>query len=191
MKSRISKSEEKKRERLKQIFFASFLVLIMFGSVFGIVVNSFGGKKNIQNNINYNGFEFFRNENFWITEKENSYFIFNYLPNETQINIQADIKNLDFYYGKPLYISSEDLEIKSLIYTNFKEIAQRIQDACVINETCKGDYPPKDCSDNFIIIREGNKTFLEQNQSCVYISAPKENLTKIMEEFLYRVLEIK
>jgi len=192
MKKRISKFEEQKSQKRNQLLLGLFLVFVMFGSVFAIVVNSFGTKNNISNNqISYKGYSFFKYEDYWVTQKQDNSFLFKFLPNETYVENSTNISSLNNYYGKPLYISSENIEAKDIIKINLIEIVQRVQNACEINETCEGNYPFKDCSNNFIIIRENNKTSIEQKENCVYINAPRDIIYSTTEEFLYKLLEIK
>jgi len=66
-----------------------------------------------------------------------------------------------------------------------------MQNACLEEEGCKEDWPTKTCEDNFIIIEEKNETSIIQDNNCVFIQGPQENLTKISDEFLFRVLGVR
>jgi hypothetical protein len=192
MKKRISRIKEQRIKKRNQLLLGLFLVFVMFGSVFAIVVNSFGMENNnLNNQISYNNYNFFKNENYWITQKLDNYFLFKFLPNETNVENFTNLSLLNNYYEKPLYINSENIEAKDIIKINLIEIVQRVQDACEINKTCNGNYPIKDCSNNFIIIKESNKTSIEQKENCVYINSPKDSIYSTTEEFLYKILEIK
>jgi len=182
-----SKQEEKKRQKQNQWIVGAILIFVMFGSVFGIVANSFG-KQEDKNKINYNGFKFINQNGFWFTTIGNFDFVFKYNPKETT-KINSELKSLSNYNSKPLYISSEDYSSKTEIYRNFKQIAERMQDACF--KECDEDLPVKTCEDNFIIIRESNSTNITQQNNCVFIEGKKENLTELTDEFLFKVIGIE
>jgi hypothetical protein len=74
---------------------------------------------------------------------------------------------------------------------NLNQVVQRMQPACLDAENCEGDIPVKDCNSTFIIIRESNTTSIEQNASCVFISAPKDQLVATTDEFLFKILGIE
>ena len=69
--------------------------------------------------------------------------------------------------------------------------AERIQKACPEGKKCSSDLPAKTCADNFIIIEEGNSSAIRQDNGCVYIRGAKDELVKISDEFLFRILGIK
>ena len=71
------------------------------------------------------------------------------------------------------------------------QVVERMQSACLNESECNGDYPIKDCSNNFIIIREAEEERVFQNESCVYIQGEKEELIKLTDEFLYKIIGIK
>ena len=98
---------------------------------------------------------------------------------------------LNNYAGKPLYISSKDAGATSEIASNLKQIALRMQPACFNESDCGQDIPSKTCEDNFIIIEEKNQTNIIQEENCVFIQGPQENLTQISDEFLFNILGIR
>ena len=161
----------------------------MFGSVFGVIVGSLGDRES-SNKVVYNGFEFIKQSNFWILEIGDFEFVFTYNPNEVQ-EIETEVNFLNNYAGKPLYISSEDSRATSEIASNLKQIALRMQPACFNKSDCGQDIPSKTCEDNFIIIEEKNQTNIIQEENCVFIQGPKENLTQISDEFLFNILGIR
>lgn len=189
MRKIISKQKQGKR---KQFIVGAVLIFIMFGSVFGVIVNSFGKKDNEQK-VNYNGFDFVKQNDFWFTSKGNLNFVFKYNPTEVK-RIDSELKYVKDYYGKPLYILSEDREAEIEIYRNLNQIVQRIQPACLEeedgSEKCEENWPVKTCEDNFIIIKESDITKINQNKSCVFIQGEQGNLTKITDEFLFKMLGI-
>ena len=189
MKRIKAKTSEGKKQRKNQIIIGSILIFVMFGSVFGVIVGSFGNQES-SNSVNYNGFEFIRQSNYWILEIGDFKFIFKYNPNEVQ-EIETEVKFLNNYNGKPLYISSENPEATSEIVSNLKQIALRMQNACLNETNCGEDRPTKTCENNFIIIRENNFTNIVQEDNCVFIQGPQENLTMISDEFLFHILGVR
>ena len=66
-----------------------------------------------------------------------------------------------------------------------------MQIACLDSAKCPENLPIKTCEDNFIIIEEKNKTAITQENKCIFIQGAKENLTKITDEFLFKVIGIR
>jgi hypothetical protein len=187
MKRLKAKSSEAKKQKKNQIIIGVILIIVMFGSVFGVIVGSFGKKESAK--TDYNGFEFIKNNNFWILEIGDFEFVFRYNPYQVD-EIPANLSFLNNYYNKPLYISSEYPEATYEIASNLEQVTLRMQNAC-LEEDCEEDQPTKTCEDNFIIIEEKNETSIIQDNNCVFIRGPQENLTKISDEFLFRVLGVR
>ena len=186
----ISKDTEEKRRKRNGWIIGIILIAVMLFSVLGY---SFGsGDENSSTKINYNGFEFLKQNDFWVLEKDSSYFIFTYNPEQVE-KINSNLKPLESYKGKPLYIFSEDSEAELEIYRNLfyqNQIVQRFQEACPEGEKCEGNIPVKTCEDNFIIIKESEKNEIIQEKNCVFIRGEIENLTKSSDEFLFKILGI-
>lgn len=189
MRKIISKQEENKKRKRNQFIVGFILIFIMFFSVLGY---SLGGRTSEDSNkINYNGFEFTEENGFWSLNIGNFNFLFRYNPEQVE-KIYSEIKSLDNYYQKPLYTSSEDIEAEREIYTNLDQIALRMQPACLEGEECVGEnMAVKTCADNFIIIKKSNISSIIQEENCVFIKGPYENLTKITDEFLFKTLGIE
>lgn len=185
IQTRKDKSRKEKRNRW---IIGGILIFFMLGSTFGVIVNSFGENGSAER-IKYNGYEFIYQNGFWILEKEGQNFIFRYNPEEVE-RISGEVNYINSYQDKPLYIYSEDYVSEVEIYNNLGEFVQRFQGACFEEENCNEDLPIKDCSNNFIIIKEANMSSIIQEEGCVFIEGPKENLTKITDEFLFKILEI-
>lgn len=189
-------SRKKKKKRLNQFIIGGGLIFVLFFSVLGY---SLQGEKNSEvKKVNYNGFEFVNQNGFWILELGSFRFVFNNNPkqiefNET-VNISTDINSLNSYLGKPLYIFSEDSDSEREIYKNFdpraNNIVQRIQGAC-LEEGCDKNLPLKTCEDNFIIIKESNSSSVTQKNNCVFIEGKKEDLMKLTDEYLFKVLGVE
>ena len=104
----ISKSKHEKKRKRNSLIIGIILIIIMFGSVFGIVINSLGGNSSGKNKIKYGEYEFTNENNFWKTSIGELEFVFQYYPTQTR-NITTSLKNVNNYYNKPLYVSSEDI----------------------------------------------------------------------------------
>ncbi len=185
-----SKYSEEKRQKRNQLIIGVILILVMFGSVFGIIVGSFGEEDNTK--VKYNGFEFIKQNERWLLNIGDFQFVFRYNPNEVEeIETNSSLNYLNSYYNKPLYLSSENSEAVSEIYINLEQVIQRVQSACLEGEVCEGDLPVKDCTSNFILIRESNSDSITQEENCVFIYGSQENLTKVSDEFLFQIIGIR
>jgi hypothetical protein len=199
MRKLSSKKQEEKKRQKNQIIIGIILVVVMFGSVFGLATMNFDNSDN-ENTINYNGYEFINQGSYWyLTIGEKDYF-FQYNPYQTQesFNLTTEsLKSLNSYSGKPLYLSSFDnLNAEGELYRIFNSVALRIQRACLndngtISENCPSDLPLKDCSNNLIIVREGDLNMIYQKENCVFIEGPSENLIKLTDDYLFRIMGIK
>lgn len=192
MRKIISKAEEQKKRRVNQLIIGGILILVMVLSVLGY---SFGGndEDNKKEKIIYRGFEFTKQNGFWALNRENLQFSFLYNPNEVA-EINAILNPMSNYFDKPLYVYSESAEAETEIYRNLfydNQIVQRAQNACPENEKCAGDLPVKTCSDNFIIIREKDNSEIKQEDNCVFIYGKKEDLSKLSDSFLFKIIGIQ
>lgn len=161
----------------------------MLGSTFGIIVDSFGNKTNTTK-VKYNGYEFVNQNDFWTTKIGSYEFMFRYNPTQVE-KINGEVRYLSSYAGVPVYISSEDYISEDEIYRNLGKTVERFQGACIDEKNCPENWPIKDCSNNFIIIRKANESNIYQNESCVFIEGREENLTQLTDEFLFKILSIE
>jgi hypothetical protein len=184
-----TKKDAENRQKKNQIIIGGILIFIMLGSTFGIIVDSFGNKPAV-NKIEYNGYEFIGENGFWTTNIGSYQFMFKYNPEQVE-RIEGDVNYLSSYSGKTLYAFSEDYVAEVEIYRNLGNIVQRFQRACYQEKDCPQDWPVKDCSNNFIIIRKANESRIFQEQNCVFIEGREENLTQITDEFLFKITGIE
>tara|TARA_Y100000310_G_scaffold133129_1_gene132042 strand:+ start:533 stop:1117 length:585 start_codon:yes stop_codon:yes gene_type:complete len=188
-----SKYKEGKRKKRNQVIVGIILIFVMFSSVLGFAFSNFsssgGGDINSHNfnSINYNGFDFIEQENFWILNQDGINFIFRYNPNQVP-RIASEIKDLESYQGKILYMSSEDVLAESEIRTNLLQFTDGIEHACL--EECGEGIQIKTCQDNFIVIREGNRS-ITQEDNCIFIEGEKEDLIKLADEFLFKLIKVE
>lgn len=188
-----SKRQEEKKKKRNQIIVGLILIFVMFSSVLGFAFMTFSqsGEVNTDNlnfnSVNYNGFEFIEQSNLWILNLNEINFIFRYNPNQVP-RIVSEIKPLENYQEKILYLYSEDILAESEIRTNLFQFTNGIENACL--EECEEGFPVKTCEENFIIIREGNQSITQKN-NCVFIEGAKEDLTKLADEFLFKLMGIE
>ena len=201
MRSITSKRAEEKKTKRNQIVVGLILIFVMFSSVLGFAFINFsasGGSNtnprtsstNTQNNfnsVNYNGFEFIEQNNFWILNQNGINLIFRHNPHQVP-QIYSNIKPLENYQNKTMYLYSEDVLAESEIYVNLFGFKKNIENACL--EECEEEFPIRTCEDNFIIIREGDRGITQEN-NCVFIEGKKEDLTKIADEFLFKLMGIE
>ena len=123
MRRIITKDQEEKKKKRMSIG----LVIIMLFSVigYGFIGKSDGGGTSTK--LEYNGFEFIKQDSVWGLDVEGVKFLFKYNPNEVE-KIPSKVNSLNTYSGKPLYIYSKNNEATSEIYINLNQIAQRIQE---------------------------------------------------------------
>lgn len=189
-----TEAQIKKRQRRNQWIIGIVLIVVMLGSSFGIIVDSFGKQKSQK--IIFNGVEFQQSNGLWFAQKNGFNIVSYYNPFQTE-NISSTVKKVASYKNKPLYIYSESQEAEIEIYRNFNpqvnNIVERIQQACPEGENCSVEIPIKDCSNNFIIVRysKTNETTITQNDSCVLIESAPEKVLETTDEYLFKLFEVK
>lgn len=189
MRKLTSKHKQERNKKLKQFAIGGVLIFVMLFSIVGYSFQR--NPSESTKKINYNGFEFTNQNDFWVLQLQNLNFIFKFNPLQTEEIPASELNTLQDYSGKPLYIYSENQNAELEIYRNLNQIALRIRKAYLQGEEGDQDIPVKTCEDNFIILKETNSTQIIQNQSCVFIQGPKEELTKITDEFLFKIIGIK
>ena len=192
MRKIISRHQRKRTQRRNQFIVGFILVFLMVSSTIGFAFQGhlFGGggsaEGNNQNVVNYNGFLFENFNGFWVWGN----FAFKNLPGDVP-EIGGELKNLDHYRGEPVYIRSENEEAKSEIIVNLGQVAEGVQGACLQEKDCGENEFIRTCEDNFIIIEENSKTEIVQNNNCVFIHGSAENLIKLTDQFLFKIMGIK
>ena len=188
-------TEDKKRKRNAWIS-GIVLIVIMFLSTVGYAFINFSESNsktssNEATTLKYNGLEFTQQNGFWLLSKDNRSFIFRYNPNEVE-NIPAEINSLSNLENKVLYIQSNDLIAKSEISANILQFVEDINNACLEgSENCSASNPIKTCQDNFIIIREGELSSITKKDNCVFIEGRKEDLVKVTDEYLFKLINVQ
>ncbi|MEK6832939.1 MAG: hypothetical protein AABY32_02735 [Nanoarchaeota archaeon] len=184
-----SKKEIEKKQRKNRIIIGGILIFIMLGSTFGIIVDSFGSNSEVEK-TEYNGYKFVYENGFWTTTIGNYKFIFKYNPTQVE-KIDSKLRDLNSYSAVPVYINSEDYVSEVEIYRNLGNIVGRFQGACLEERGCEENWPIKDCSNNFIIIRKANESNIYQDENCVFIEGKEGNLTQLTDEFLFKIIGVE
>ncbi|MEK6945880.1 MAG: hypothetical protein AABW63_03740 [Nanoarchaeota archaeon] len=191
MRKIMSKEEEDKKKKRNQLIIGGILVFVMIASTVGYAFQSQDTTNTNSGKINYNNYEFLNQNNLWYTIIGSYQFAFAYNPTQVE-KIDSQINLLSSYSAQPVYISSQSYDSESEIYRNLDSIVLRRQYACLENETCSdSSLPVKTCADNFIIIEESNSSEIIQRQNCVFIKGKFEDLPKITDEFLFKILGIE
>ena len=190
MKRFISKGERERKIKRKQIIIGISLTFLMVLSVLGFALQGSMGNsdEDSSDKIVYNGFEFRYINELWMIGD----FAFRYNPEQVP-DLGLGLRDATFYQGFPVYIYSENDEAESEARMTLRLIAERVQGACINEEriNCSEELPVKTCEDNFIIIKENNISLIRQENNCVYIEGAEEELVKLVDQFLFKILGIK
>ena len=190
MRRIVSKHEEGRKRRRNQITIGIILIFVMVIGTLGFALQGFGGfgeeDDGSVNNIEYNGFEFVNQNGLWVLGN----FIFKNVPQQVE-DIGFVSSTINDYQGKPLYIDSENQEAELEIFINLGNIALRTQKACIEKIGCEEGLPVKTCADNFIIIKESNISNILQQDNCVFIEGVSGDLTKLTDQFLFKILGVR
>ncbi|MGY4884968.1 MAG: hypothetical protein ACP5NZ_05305 [Nanobdellota archaeon] len=185
-----SKKEAEKKARKNQIIIGAILIIVMLGSTFGYVMFSSPNEDSNIEKIEYNGYEFVNQNGFWTVTIGEYTFAFRYNPTEVEKS-EAELGYISEYSGKPLYVFYENDAAFIEINQNLGSIVQRFQGACLEEEGCPENWPIRDCSNNFVIIKESNESKIYTQEKCTFIEGPRENLTRITDEFLFKITGIE
>jgi len=185
-----------KRTKRKQMIIGLFLASVMLLSVVGFAIQfGLGTNPKGEETLDYNGLEFVYANGFWSIGN----FAFRHSPEEVP-EVGASLSDATFYQGLPLYLYSESDDARTEIRVNLRQIADGVNDACpeeaeVPGAECSEEAPVISCDedslDNFIIIRESPNTDIRQENNCVYIEGPQQELAMLADQFLYRILGVK
>lgn len=192
MRKIISKHDEEKKKKRNGMIVGGILIGVMILSILGYSFQSQDSDTET-NTITYNGFQFVEQNSFWFVNVGDFQFSFKYNPKEVK-ETDSYFNKLNNYNGKVLYISSDYIEAQTEIYRNLfyqNQIILRMQAACLEGEECEENLPIKNCTDNFIIIEKSDFEGIVQEENCVFIQGSEENLTKLTDEFLFKITGIQ
>lgn len=168
------------------------MIIVMFFSVVGFGFS--GSVSQSGGTLKYGDYEFFPQNNFWVLTLGGYQFGFINNPTEMDaLEIQSDVllNGLNSYAGRPLYVSSEDGDATSHISLNLGQVVQRIQNACLDGGECEGELPIKDCTNNFIILLQGESNKITQDQNCIYLEAKSGSSIAVIDEFLFKTIGVR
>ncbi len=184
MRKIVSKQEEEKKKRIRQFVIGGVLIAIMVLSTAGYSL--FSSESQQGKKVEYKGIEFIESNGYWSANIQGTQFTFKYNP--LQINNSGRVlKTISDYYQKPLYISSEDSDAEIEIYRNLDNFVLRRQYACLEKE-CKENFPVKNCTDNFIIIKRANASSLKQQDNCIFIEGKDKEIINAADSFLFQII---
>ena len=182
------KREQKRNQRLLGLLGIIMIALLVAGTAGYALINqqsnNGGGAGGAYEARESNGFEFTRqsngNQSFWVTQVGQKVIALNYLPEDIE-DTKIDITmHLEDFFGKPVYIVNGE-QIGDIIAFNLvPEFAQRINTACLANETYTNENAViKSCNTDIIIqFKEAslstNQARVYQDRNCIIIEGDKE-----------------
>ena len=195
MRKIITQDAREKTTRRKQLIMGVVLIGLMVFSTLGFAFgNRISGNNNVEE-VEYNGVKFVRESNgYWSFNVNGNDFLTLYNPEETLDIASLNYLTLNSYSNKPLYFVGEPGEVGSEIVRNLNPFIQRVSNACLPGDDCKGDFPVKDCKvDNVIIFREAvdEDERIYQEENCVFMTASYQNQIRYADKFLFEILGIK
>ncbi len=191
MQKIMSQEEQEKKSRRNKIIISVVFVVILVLSTAGYALLS--GERTTSSSstkISYNGVDFYLQSNeYWYFTIQGKEFLTAFNPQQTE-NISGVLKNnIQAYINKPVYFEEEsDVQGLSEISRNLGQLFSRVQYACL--ENCTSNNPVKNCSDNVISVKQGEK-LINSSNNCVYITAPSSNILKASDAFIFKVLGIQ
>jgi len=187
----IKTREEKERsKRINQILIGITLSLVLVTSVVGYsFFSSRGGNSGEKRAEEYRGLKFVQEGEWWRTEISGYTFTFKNLPQDTLNYVPINL-SISSYANKPLYFVAEERRGVNEINMNLKQFVMRSQFACLENEKCEEDLPIKNCSDNVVVIKIGEKDSIRQEGNCVYLDYINDSV-RVADSFLYKILGVK
>ena len=165
----------KQKRKAKIISF--FMLIILVGSIAGFAFLS-----NPEDNSQTTNGEKVQNiGNQRVIKFNGENIILNYGPEDVK-NIDVSILyDLNGFYGKDLYIASNNTGITSEIASTLGKYASKIQRACYLK--CEEDLPEKDCTENLIVYVENKENRVYQEDNCIFI----EGDLRAADAFLYEI----
>lgn len=186
----MTEGERKRKEKRNKMIVGILLVSIMVLGTAGYAF--FSGSREKIEKVEYAGVEFILNQNnLWQFEIQNFQFLTTFNPRDTENISSFILKTINDYYGKPLFFIGQGAARQEL-ERNLRGFVSRSQDACIESyEGCMEDAPIKTCEDNIIIIKETDKIEINEEENCIFISAPQEEQVRVADAFLFKILGLK
>ena len=190
-KKLISKEMQKRKEKRNQYILVGVMVIILFGSVFGIIVGTNTGSS--AKKLTYEGHTLNTNGYFYNMTVNNKVIYVSNNPNNLSINYTIEaMPTASSFAGLPLYIDAGASTPSQEIYENMYGYAQRIQSACLANSTCNDPtLPIKNCEENMIIIKESTQNKIYTQGKCTFIEGTTKDLNKLTDIFILKLFGLK
>jgi len=178
----------KKRDNKKLgLIWAAVIALLMVTSIFGYI----GRDSQETSTKNYNGFEFFEDQNNWIVKVGEQGYVLDYFPEELEdIELEAfDINSEKVYvvYNGGGIGQGAQYSISKLIsFLNSFGIKSVL--ACLDENNCLDDtLPLVSCDGDFPVIEFNvdSKTIIFINEECIVLQSTDENFSKLVDKLIY------
>lgn len=171
-----AKQKEKKKKR-NQITISLIMVIIMILATAGYsLITSTSETQNVQTK-EYEGIEFEKNNNFWITQIGDKTFGVTNHPSELEeIKIKTKIEPTQ-YKNRPLYIVNAPSMTRAY-HSNLaqNDYIQRVAPACISQNNCSDmTLPTKNCTKENVIVYKDSKeeTTIYEESGCILIEGDK------------------
>jgi len=187
MRKIITVQDREKKETRNKVIIGIVLVVLLVFSTAGYAFYRTGSDE--IKKILYKDIEFvLQNDGLWHAEVQGNELKTVFNPEETE-NISGFLSiSLLNYQNKPLYFSYDsDRQGVGEVVMNIGSHVGRVQHVCL--DECEEDLPVKNCTENIIIIREGEETLIKQEDSCIYISG-KGDIIRASDAFIFKLFKI-
>lgn len=191
----VTREAREKRERRNKLFMALFFIAVLGFSTVGFAFNNnIGGGVDLDK-VSYNGVNFAQEDTlYWRSEINGNSLLTEYNPFETEDILVNDFRSLNGYVNEPLYLVGGYSVGNSEIARNLQSVAQRIQEACIIdNDDCPEEFPIKSCSeDNIIIFEEiiGSENGIMLVDKCIIITANLGEQSRYADALLFKIFRV-
>lgn len=190
-----------RKQKKKANWMAWFIVILMVGSAFGVMLGSFSSNRKLE----YNGYKFAESDNFWILKLDGKKYEFNYYPAEVE-DINVSEKAIATLKGKPyFYISINPYDEDYAEYMDFfrLELNQKLNDhsgtyisSGVLRETEKYNLPEITCENAtssvpVVVLMKSSETSIVYEDNCVLVNAKTGNdFIALKDRLLYELMGI-
>jgi hypothetical protein len=172
---RLETKEEAEKKRKRNTLIASIIMI-------GILVLSTAGYFSLSGNEEKKSNEAIQNiGNYWIANYSGQQLRFTNSPDSVKNVSVGFISNINSYYGKIVYISSDNELANYEIGANIGKYAARVQLACY--GQCEKNLPEKNCTDSLIVFNQSGQNKVYQEENCVFIDGDM----RAVDAFLYRI----
>jgi len=184
-----TREEISRKNKQKQIIVVIILIGLMVVSTAGYSLirgSNNNNEKHDNSKVMEKGLTFYKQGELWKVSIDGKTFGFQYTPSEVSNIPVKGFYNLEMYTNQPLYYTDTGSGIIEIL-NNMGSYVLRYQEACLNKSNCKENLPTKNCDNNIIITKTGNKTEVYNNKNCVYLVGDS---IKAADAFLYKVLKV-